>query len=43
MDLDTIADLTRMADLLKDRGFSEEEVDGVMSDNFVKFVKEAWS
>lgn len=43
MDLDTIADLTRIADLLKDRGFSEEEVDGVMSGNFVKFVKEAWS
>jgi len=43
MDLDTIADLTKIADLLKDRGYSEEEIDGVMSGNFVRFVKEAWS
>lgn len=43
MDLDTIADLTRLAELLSNRGFSENDVDAVMSGNFVKLVKEAWA
>jgi membrane dipeptidase len=42
MDLDTIADLTRMAGLLQDRGFSQEDVDGIMSGNFVRLVRQAW-
>lgn len=43
MDLDTIVDLTRMADLLQDRGFSKEDVDGIMSGNFVRLVRRAWA
>jgi membrane dipeptidase len=43
MDLDTIADLTRMAGLLQDRGFSQEDVDGIMSGNFVRLVRQAWA
>jgi membrane dipeptidase len=42
-DLDTIADLARIAELLRARGYAEEDVANVMSGNFVGFLKEAWS
>ena len=42
MDLDTIADLQRMPELLKIRGFSEEDVEGVMHGNFLRFLRNAW-
>ena len=41
MDLDTIADLCRLPDLLKARGFVEGDVEKVMSGNFLRFLREA--
>lgn len=43
MDLETIADIATVADLLKERGYSEEDVEKVMWRNFVDFLREkAW-
>ena len=42
-DLDTIADLQKMADLLRGRGYSEADVEGIMSGNFLRVVRQAWS
>ena len=41
VDLDTIADLRRLPDLLKARGFVEADVEKVMSGNFLRFLREA--
>ncbi len=40
-DLNTIADLTRLPDLLRQRGFSEADVAGVMHGNFIRFLRGA--
>ncbi len=42
-DLDTIADLQRLPVLLKQRGYSEADIKGIMYTNWVRFFKEAWS
>src|SRR5580692_7690826 len=42
-DLDTIADLQRVPDLLRKRGYKEADVEGIMYANWVRFFKEAWS
>lgn len=41
-DLETIADLPKMADLLKDRGYSDDDIEGIMWRNFVEFFRRAW-
>ncbi|MBI5757483.1 MAG: membrane dipeptidase [Planctomycetales bacterium] len=41
-DLDTIADLHKVATLLESRGYSKEDVDGIMSKNWVDFFVRAW-
>jgi len=41
-DLDTIADLQKIPDLLRERGHSREEVEAVMHGNWVRFFREAW-
>jgi microsomal dipeptidase-like Zn-dependent dipeptidase len=43
VDLDTIADLARIPDLLRARGYSEEDGALIAHGNFVRFLKEAWS
>jgi membrane dipeptidase len=43
LDLDTIADLPRIADLLRQRGYSEADVTGIMSGNWLRFFREAWA
>lgn len=40
MDLDTIYDITRMVEPLRSRGYSEADIDGIMRDNFFRFLKE---
>jgi membrane dipeptidase len=40
-DLETIADLTKFADLLRARGYSEAEIAGIESGNFVAFLRRA--
>jgi membrane dipeptidase len=42
-DLQTIADLARLEDLLTARGYSEEEVHQVFRGNFIRFLREAWT
>jgi membrane dipeptidase len=41
-DLDTIADLQRVPDLLRDRGYGPEAITGIMYGNWVRFFREAW-
>jgi membrane dipeptidase len=43
IDLDTIADLQRVPDLLRKRGYKEPAIEGIMYGNWVRFFKEAWS
>jgi membrane dipeptidase len=43
MDLDTIADLQRVPDLLRKRGYDEKAVEGVMYGNWLRFFREAWA
>src|SRR5438445_819239 len=42
-DLDTIADLQWLPELLKPRGYSAADIKGIMYTNWVRFFKEAWS
>jgi len=42
MDLDTIADLSRIPDLLAKRGYSKADLEGIAHGNFVRFLKDAW-
>lgn len=41
-DLDTIADLQRLPDILRRRGYSAEDIKGIMHGNWVRFFREAW-
>jgi len=40
--LDTIADLARFPDLLKERGYSEVDVEKIMHGNWVRFFTQAF-
>jgi membrane dipeptidase len=42
-DLDTIADLQRLPEMLNKRGYSAADIEGIMHANWVRFFKEAWS
>ena len=41
-DIDTIADLQKIPLMLKKIGFSESDVDKVMNQNFINFLKRVW-
>lgn len=41
-DLDTIADLQKLPDLLRHRGYGEEDIVGVMHGNWLRFFQTAW-
>jgi membrane dipeptidase len=41
-DLDTIADLQKIAGLLYGRGYSPDDVHGILSGNFINFLRRAW-
>jgi len=41
-DLDTIADLQKIAALLADRGYSEGDVSAIMHGNWIRFLRRAW-
>ncbi|MFW5884367.1 MAG: dipeptidase [bacterium] len=41
-DLDTIADVQKLVALLRERGYTTEDVEAVMSGNFVRFLRDAW-
>ena len=42
-DLETIADLQKIPDLLLARGYSDEDIQQVMHGNWLRFLKKAWS
>jgi membrane dipeptidase len=42
-DLDTIADLQRLPELLRGRGYSEEDITGILHGNWVRFFRDAWT
>jgi membrane dipeptidase len=42
-DLDTIADLQKIPDLLRKRGYDQAEIEAVMHGNWLRFFEEAWS
>jgi membrane dipeptidase len=42
-DLETIADLQKIPDLLRSRGYTEEDVQKVMHGNWLRFLKKAWN
>jgi membrane dipeptidase len=42
LDLDTIADLQRVPELLRARGYDSQAIEGIMHGNWVRFFKEAW-
>ena len=41
-DLDTIADLQLIPPILKQRGYSEEDIDNIMYKNWIRFLRQAW-
>ena len=41
-DLETIADLQRMPELLTKRGYRKEEIELVMHGNWLRFLRNAW-
>ncbi|MDZ4684969.1 MAG: membrane dipeptidase [Planctomycetaceae bacterium] len=41
-DLDTIADLQKMGDLLSARGYSADDIERILCRNFVEFFQRAW-
>jgi membrane dipeptidase len=41
-DLDTIADLRKLVPLLKERGYSDADIDGILHGNWVRFFTTAW-
>lgn len=42
-DITSIADLQKIPDLLRSRGYSEEDVQKVMHGNWLRFLKKAWT
>jgi membrane dipeptidase len=42
-DIETIADLQKIATLLSQRGYSQADIENVMGDNWLRFLKKAWS
>ncbi|REJ70953.1 MAG: peptidase M19 [Planctomycetota bacterium] len=43
MDLDSIADLQQLPGLLQERGYTAEDIEGIMWRNFVDFLRRAWA
>jgi membrane dipeptidase len=42
-DLDTIADLQKLPELLRARGYGSADVEGILYGNWLRFFREAWS
>ncbi|MBK7936632.1 MAG: dipeptidase [Lewinellaceae bacterium] len=41
-DLETIADLQKLPEILGKRGYSEADIEGIMCGNWVRFLRETW-
>jgi membrane dipeptidase len=42
-DLDTIADLAKVPELLSARGYSPDDIAGILSGNFIRFLRSVWA
>ncbi len=42
-DLDTIADLQKLAGLLADRGYNDDDITAIMHGNWLRLLRQAWS
>ena len=42
LDLESIADLQSLSGILSDRGYSAEDIEGILHGNWVRFLNEAW-
>jgi membrane dipeptidase len=42
-DLDTIADLQKLDELLRRKGYSTEDIEGIFHGNWLRFFREVWS
>jgi len=42
-DIDTIADLQKLPDLLHKRGYNNEDIENIMHANFIRFLRNTWS
>jgi membrane dipeptidase len=42
-DLDTIADLQKLAGLLADRGYNDEDIGAIMHGNWLRLLRQAWT
>ncbi|GGW47125.1 dipeptidase [Arenibacter certesii] len=42
IDLDTIADLQKVPILLSERGYTPDDIENIMSKNFIEFLKDTW-
>jgi membrane dipeptidase len=43
LDMETIADLQKLPEILTGRGYDAEAIEGIMYGNWVRFFREAWS
>jgi membrane dipeptidase len=41
-EVDTIADLQKVPDLLKARGYQDEDIENIMSLNWLRFLRKHW-
>ncbi|MCM4166862.1 hypothetical protein KCTC52924_01717 [Arenibacter antarcticus] len=42
LDLDTIADLQKVPQLLSEKGYTPDDIENIMSKNFIRFLKKTW-
>jgi membrane dipeptidase len=42
-DLQTIADLQKLPEILKGKGFTEEDVENILHKNWIRFLLETWN
>jgi membrane dipeptidase len=42
-DLETIADLTRLPEMLAARGYSADDIEKIMRGNWLRFLRTAWA
>lgn len=42
MDLDTIADLQRLPELFRARGYTAPDIESILHGNFIRFLRESW-
>ena len=41
-DLNTIADLQKIPKILRERGYSKSDIENIMSENFIRFLRNNW-